>query len=225
MLGSPSLSLTPATLAEEVIAGIESAGGIAKPYFIQETLPAEVLEKMHAGASLKPKYPILKPQDLVDLDGFIFGFPTRYGRAPAQVSTFFDQTGGLWASQALNGKYASTFTSSASQHGGQELTHLTTLPFFVHHGCIYVPIGYKEPYLSDNSEAHGASPWGTSTVANGDGSRVPTEGEKRVARFQGEVSCSERAPAQGVGPDQRERTPTDSQHFTKIVAQAVRGRQ
>ncbi|KLT46268.1 putative cytoplasm protein [Cutaneotrichosporon oleaginosum] len=189
-----------ATLAEEVIAGIEAAGGIAKPYFIAETLPAEVLEKMHAGASLKPKYPLLEPAHLTEVDGFIFGIPTRYGRAPAQVSAFFDKTGGLWASQALNGKYAATFTSTASQHGGQELTHLTTMPFFVHHGCIYVPIGYKEPYLSDNGEVHGASPWGVSTVANGDGSRVPTEGEKRVARFQGE-------------------------HFTKIVAQAVRGRQ
>ncbi|GMK54157.1 hypothetical protein CspeluHIS016_0107430 [Cutaneotrichosporon spelunceum] len=188
-----------ATLAEEVIAGVEAAGGIAKPYFIQETLPAEVLTKMYAGTSLTPKYPLLEPQHLTEVDGFIFGIPTRYGRAPAQVSAFFDKTGGLWASQALNGKYAATFTSTAGQHGGQELTHLTTLPFFVHHGCIYVPIGYKEPYISDVIEVHGASPWGTSTVSDGDGSRVPTEGEKRVARFQGE-------------------------HFTKIVAQAVRGR-
>ncbi|BEI81745.1 hypothetical protein CcaverHIS002_0209050 [Cutaneotrichosporon cavernicola] len=188
-----------ATLAEEVVKGVEAAGGIAKPYFIQETLPEEVLTKMYAGSSLKPKYPLLEPQHLTEVDGFIFGFPTRYGRAPAQVSTFFDRTGGLWASGALSGKYAATFTSSAGQHGGQEVTHMTTLPFFVHHGCIYVPIGYREPYVSDVTEVHGTSPWGTSTVANSDGSRVPTEGEKRVARFQGE-------------------------HFTKIVAQAVRGR-
>jgi NAD(P)H dehydrogenase (quinone) len=211
-----------ATLAEEVVAGIEAAGGIAKPYFIEETLPAEVLEKMHAGASLKPKYPLLEPAHLTEVDGFIFGIPTRYGRAPSQVSAFFDKTGGLWASQALSGKYATTFTSTASQHGGQELTHLTTMPFFVHHGCIYVPIGYKEPYLSDNGEVHGASPWGVSTVANGDGSRVPTEGEKRVARFQGEVSAAGREP--GL-PASRSLSQADPQHFTKIVAQAVRGRQ
>lgn len=143
---------------------------------------------MHAGASLKPKYPLVTPQDLVELDGFIFGIPTRYGRAPAQVSAFFDKTGGLWAQQALAGKYVGTFTSTASQHGGQELTHLTTMPFWAHHGCIYVPIGYKAPYLQNNEEVHGGSPWGVSTVANGDGSRVPTKGELEVARWQGEVS-------------------------------------
>ncbi len=74
-----------------------------------------------------------------EYDGFLFGFPTRYGRAPAQVSAFFDRTGGLWASGALIGKFAGTFTSTASQHGGLETTHLTTIPFFVHHGMNYVP--------------------------------------------------------------------------------------
>ena len=189
-----------ATLAEEVIKGVESTGAIAKPYQIAETLPAEVLEKMHAGQSLKPKYPIITPDALKELDGFLLGSPTRYGRLPAQVNAFFDQTGGLWASGALVGKFGATFTSTASQHGGQETTHLTTLPFFAHHGIIYVPIGYTQPYLTALNEIHGGSPYGASTIAGSDGSRVPTEGELALARYQGE-------------------------HFAKTVAQSVRGRQ
>lgn len=182
------------TLAEEVIKGVEAAGAIAKPYQIQETLPAEVLQKMHAGGSLKPKYPIIdaltKPEELKELDGFLLGAPTRYGRLPAQVSAFFDTTGQLWASGALSGKFASTFTSTASQHGGQETTHLTTIPWFVHHGIIYVPIGYTQPYLTDLTEVHGGSAYGASTVAAADGSRQPTQGELQLAKYQGEVSSS-----------------------------------
>lgn len=183
------------TLAEEVIKGVEAAGAIAKPYQIQETLPAEVLQKMHADGSLKPKYPVIdaltKPQELEELDGFLLGAPTRYGRLPAQVSAFFDTTGQLWATGALTGKFASTFTSTASQHGGQETTHLTTIPFFAHHGIIYVPIGYTQPYLTDLTDIHGGSAYGISTVAAADGSRTPTQGELQMARYQGEV-CTPR---------------------------------
>jgi NAD(P)H dehydrogenase (quinone) len=143
---------------------------------------------MHGGASLTPKYPLATPEALKELDGLLLGAPTRYGRLPAQVSQFFDKTGGLWATGGLVGKFASTFTSTASPHGGQETTHLTTLPFFVHQGMIYVPIGYTQPYLSDLTEVHGASPYGVSTVAAADGSRQPTAGELAVARYQGEVS-------------------------------------
>jgi NAD(P)H dehydrogenase (quinone) len=87
---------------------------------------------MHAGSSLKPKYPILKPDDLKSVDGFLLGSPTRYGRVAAQVSSFFDQTGGLWASGALVGKFVATFTSTAGQHGGHETTAMSTMPFFAH---------------------------------------------------------------------------------------------
>lgn len=175
-------------LAEEVIKGAEAAGAIVKPFQIAETLDASVLEKMHAGNSLKPRYPIITPEDLTTLDGFLLGTPTRYGRTPAQVSAFFDRTGGLWATGALVGKYASTFTSTASQHGGQETTHLTTIPFFAHHGIIYVPIGYSQPYLTDLTDVHGGSAYGASTIAAADGSRVPEKGELDIARHQGEVS-------------------------------------
>lgn len=176
-------------LAEAVIKGVEAAGAIAKPFQIQETLTEDILEKMKGGGSLKPKYPVVTPNDLKDLDGFLLGAPTRYGRLPAQVSAFFDQTGGLWATGALHGKFGATFTSSASSHGGQETTHLTTLPFFAHHGIIYVPIGYTQPYLTDLTEVHGGSPYGSSTIAGGDGSRQPTEGELKLAQYQGEVRC------------------------------------
>lgn len=87
---------------------------------------------MYAGGSLKPKYPLLTPDALKEVDGLILGAPTRYGRVPAQVSAFFDKCGGLWASGALNGKFVTMFTSTAGQHGGQETTALTTVPWFAH---------------------------------------------------------------------------------------------
>lgn len=97
-----------------------------------EILSDEVLAKMHAAP--KGDYPIVKPDDLKDFDGFLFGIPTRYGRAVGAASAFFDATGGLWATGALVGKFGGIFTSSASQHGGQETTALTTIPFLAHHG-------------------------------------------------------------------------------------------
>ena len=87
---------------------------------------------MGAGGSLKPKYPIITPDALKEVDGVAFGAPTRYGRVPAQVSAFFDQTGGLWATGALTGKAATFFTSTAGQHSGHETTALSTVPFFAH---------------------------------------------------------------------------------------------
>jgi NAD(P)H dehydrogenase (quinone) len=177
-----------AALAEAIIEGVKESGAIVKPYVIQETLSEEILTKMHAGSSLKPKYEIITPEKLKELDGFILGSPTRYGRVSAQVSAFIDQTGGLWATGALVGKFVSTFTSSAGQHGGQETTALTTMPFFAHQGLIYVPIGFTQPYISDLTEIHGTSAWGASTIAAPDGSRQPTEGELGVAKGQGAVS-------------------------------------
>jgi len=96
----------------------------------------EIRGKMHAAP--RADHPEVTPQDLTKYDGFLLGMPTRYGRAPAAVSAFFDATGGLWASGALVGKFCGIFTSTASQHGGQESTALTTLPFLAHHGmCVF----------------------------------------------------------------------------------------
>lgn len=117
---------------------------------------------------------------------FIFAFGTRFGRAPAQVSTFFDTTGGLWASGGLVGKFAGIITSTAGQHGGHETTALTTLPFLAHHGIIYVPIGYQWPALSNTDVVQGGSPWGASTLSKSDGSRQVNGEEKLIAKNQGE---------------------------------------
>ena len=165
----------------------------AQLYQVPETLPKDVLEKMHAA---KFDIPVITPADLVKADGFLLGLPTRYGMAPAQVKTFWDATGGLWAKGELAGKYCGMFTSSGTQHGGnklfwrltragQESTVFTFLPVLAHHGMIYVPFGYSSGLVSDNSEVLGGSPWGASTIAGSDGSRQPNDKECGIAFEQG----------------------------------------
>ncbi|KZO93212.1 benzoquinone reductase [Calocera viscosa TUFC12733] len=171
-------------LASKAVEGAKTAGATVDLYQFPETLADDILGKMHA----PPKdaaVPFITPNDLKEYDGFIFAFPTRYGRAVAQVSAFFDATGSLWATGALTGKFASTIVSTASQNGGQETTHLTTIPYFAHMGIIYVPIGYGDQNLLNLNEIHGGSPYGASTHAGGDGSRQPSELEKGVAEYQG----------------------------------------
>lgn len=120
-----------------------------------------------------------------EYDGFLMGIPTRYGRAVGSASAFFDTTGGLWASGALASKMCGIFTSTASQHGGQETTALTTIPFIAHHGMIYVPMGFGHPALSDNSKVVGGSAYGAAAVANGDGSRAVSDEELSISEMQG----------------------------------------
>ncbi|KAI1798348.1 flavoprotein-like protein [Ganoderma leucocontextum] len=174
-----------ATMAEGVKKGIESAGGSATIYQISETLPQELLEKLHAPA--KPNYPIIAPGDLTNFDAFVFGIPTRYGNFPAQWKNFWDATGQLWAQGALFGKYASVFVSTASPGGGQESTVIATLSTLTHHGIIYVPLGYAKTFaqLTNLSEVRGGSPWGAGTFAAADGSRQPTPLELEIAEIQG----------------------------------------
>ena len=124
-------------------------------YQFPETLSQEVLDKMHA---VKLDIPVIKVEDLAKADGFIFGFPTRFGRAPAQVYAFWDATSSLWYKGELSGKYAGLFTSTATQHGGQETTPFTFIPTLAHHGLLYVPFGYTSGLLNDNSEVMGGSP-------------------------------------------------------------------
>lgn len=102
------------------------------------------------------------------------------------MSTFFDQTGGLWASGALVGKFGGLITCAAGQHGGHETTPLTTLPYFAHHGVIYVPIGFQFPELSNMDVVQGGAPWGATSLSKSDGSRQVNDAEKRVAKQQGE---------------------------------------
>ncbi|GAA6028349.1 hypothetical protein JCM8097_006989 [Rhodosporidiobolus ruineniae] len=170
------------TLAETIAEEARANGAEVDLLQIPEILSEEVRGKMHAAP--RAEYPDVTAADLEKYDGYLFGAPTRYGRVPAAVSAFFDTTGGLWFQGKLTNKLAGMFTSTAGQHGGQETTVLTTLPFFVHHGIIYVPNGYGAPELSDNTEIVGGSAYGAAAIAGGDGSRGLTEKELAVAKYQ-----------------------------------------
>lgn len=175
-----------ATLSDSIVEGLKEAGVEYKVFQFSETLPGGVLEKMHAHKAPIQNLPEITPDELKKYDGFILGFPTRYGRAPAQVSAFFDQCGGLWVSGALVGKFATIFTSTASQHGGLETTQLTTLPFLVHQGVIYVPLGYQM-MEQQGAVDHmiGSSAYGAGTVAGGQGQLQPDQNDLAVAKKQG----------------------------------------
>ncbi|KAI0772714.1 1,4-benzoquinone reductase [Irpex lacteus] len=174
-----------AQLAEAAKKGIAEAGGEATIYQIPETLPEDILAKLHAPA--KPAYPVISPEDLPKFDGFLFGIPTRYGNFPAQWKAFWDATGGLWAQGALAGKYAGIFVATGTPGGGQETTAINSLSTLTHHGIIYVPLGYKHSFgqLANVSEVRGGSPWGAGTFAGPDGSRQPSPLEVEVATIQG----------------------------------------
>ena len=122
---------------------------------------------------------------MTEYDAFLFGVPTRFGNFPAQWKSFIDGTGGLWAKQALRGKYAGVFVSTGTLGGGQETTAINTLSTLAHHGIIYVPFGYGHPGLTTFDEIHGGSPWGAGTFAGSDGSRKVTDLEKAIAEQQG----------------------------------------
>jgi len=174
-----------ATMAKAVAKGVEAGGCDVKLYQVAETLPASVLEKMHAPAKDASVPVISDPAELEQYDGVIFGSGTRFGVVTAQMKAFFDSTGGLWQKGALVGKTAGIFFGTATQGGGQETTALTTLTQFVHHGMIYVPIGYSDPSLFNMDEIHGGSPYGAGTFAGPKGDRQPSALELGVATHQG----------------------------------------
>ncbi|KAG9160908.1 hypothetical protein Leryth_008722 [Lithospermum erythrorhizon] len=172
-------------LAEEIKKGAETVEGVeVKLWQVAETLPEEVLGKMYAPP--KGDAPIITPNELGEADGFLFGFPTRFGMMPAQFKAFLDSTGGLWQSGALVGKPAGLFFSTGTQGGGQETTALTAVTQLVHHGMIYVPIGYTfGAGMFDMENVKGGSPYGAGTFAGADGSRQPSEAELKQAFHQG----------------------------------------
>jgi len=174
-------------MAETVAEGVRKGGAQVDIYQIPETLPEEVLEKMHAPP--KAAHPLLElGTTLNDYDGFLFGIPTRYGIWPSQWKTFLDSTGQIWQSGSYHGKMAGVFTSTASQHGGIETTAFNALTFFSHHGILFVPFGYAKafPELTNVDELVGGSPYGAGTIAAGDGSRQPSALEKTIAIKHGE---------------------------------------
>ncbi|XP_057450967.1 NAD(P)H dehydrogenase (quinone) FQR1-like [Lotus japonicus] len=170
-------------LAEEIRKGAASIKDVeAKLWQVPETLSDEVLGKMMAPP--KTDVPIITPNELPEADGFVFGFPTRFGMMAAQFKAFFDSTGGLWKKQELAGKPAGIFYSTGSQGGGQETTALTAITQLVHHGMLFAPIGYTFNRMFEMEEVKGGSPYGAGTYA-GDGSRQPTELELKQAFHQG----------------------------------------
>jgi NAD(P)H dehydrogenase (quinone) len=138
-----------------------------------------------AGGKLAQPAPVASQDELGHYDAIIFGTPTRFGNMSAQMRNFLDQTGALWMSGALVGKVGSVFTSSASQHGGQESTILTFHPTLFHLGMVVVGLPYSEQRQMGTDEIKGGSPYGASTIAGGQGERSPSEQELGMARFQG----------------------------------------
>jgi NAD(P)H dehydrogenase (quinone) len=175
-------------MAEAVAEGAkEVAGAEVKILRVPETLPEEVLEKMGAGEAQKifSHVPVCTVDELAEADAIIFGTPTRFGNMCGQMRQFLDATGQLWANGSLVGKVGSVFASSATQHGGQESTILTFHVTLLHQGFVIVGLPYAFQGQMRIDEVTGGSPYGATTIAGGDGSRMPSENELEAARFQG----------------------------------------
>ncbi len=175
-------------MAEAVAEGAKTvAGAKVEIRRVPETLPPEVLEKMGAVEAQKAfsHVPVCSIEELAQADAVIFGTPTRFGNMCGQMRQFLDATGSLWAEGALVGKVGSVFTSSATQHGGQESTILTFHVTLLHHGLVVVGLPYAFQGQMRIDEITGGSPYGASTIAGGDGSRMPSENELAGAQFQG----------------------------------------
>jgi NAD(P)H dehydrogenase (quinone) len=175
-------------MAEAVVEGVREIDGAEVILRrVPETLPEEVLEKMGAVEAQQSmsNVPICSVEELASADAVIFGTPTRFGNMCGQMRQFLDATGQLWAQGALVGKVGSVFTSSATQHGGQESTLLSFHITLLHHGFVIVGLPYTFQGQMRIDEITGGSPYGASTIAGGSGERMPSENELDAARFQG----------------------------------------
>jgi len=175
-------------MAEAVAEGAKSVPnteGVARR--VPETLAQEILSKMGAIEAQKAmeRVPVCTVDELATADAIIFGTPTRFGNMCGQMKQFLGATGGLWAKGALVGKVGSVFTSSATQHGGQESTILSFMITLLHHGLVLVGLPYSFQGQMRNDEITGGSPYGASTIAGTNGERSPTDNELEAARFQG----------------------------------------
>src|SRR5277367_1640636 len=171
------------TMANAVAEGARSAGAHVDIKRVPETAPAEVAKAAHF--KLDQKAPVANIEDLANYDAVIVGSPTRFGRIPSQMASFLDQAGGLWMRGALNGKVGGAFTSSATQHGGQETTLFSIITNLLHFGMLIVGLPYSHAGQMTLDEITGGSPYGASTIVGRDGSRLPSENELIGARYQG----------------------------------------
>lgn len=171
-------------MAQAIAEGAGSVDGVEVTMKrVPELVPRDVAE--NSGFKTEQDSDIADPEELVNYDGIIFGTPTRFGNMAAQMRNFIDQTGGLWAQGALVGKVGSVFVSTASQHGGQETTITSFHTTLLHHGMVIVGLPYAFEGNTRMDEITGGTPYGASTIAGPDGSRLPSENELAGARFQG----------------------------------------
>lgn len=175
-------------MAQAIVEGIKESGNVRVEMLkVKETLPVDVLKKMKAEKFqiVIKDIPVCTPENLAKADAIIFGTPTRFGNMSAQMRTLLDSTGQLWQNGSLIGKVGSVFTSTATQHGGQESTILSFHTTLLHHGMIIVGLPYSFSGQMTLDEISGGSPYGASTIAGGDGLRMPSKNELDSAVFQG----------------------------------------
>jgi len=171
------------TMANAVAEGARSTGASVDIKRVPELVSEEVAKASHY--KLDQPAPIAKIEELANYDAIIVGVGTRFGRMASQMSNFLDQAGGLWVKGALNGKVGGAFTSTATQHGGQEATLLSIITNLLHFGLVTVGLPYSFQGQMRLDEITGGSPYGATTIAGGDGSRQPSQNELEGARFQG----------------------------------------
>jgi NAD(P)H dehydrogenase (quinone) len=183
------------TMAQAVAEGARQAGASVDVKRVPETAPAEVAKAAHF--KLDQAAPVAKVEDLVDYDAIVVGTPTRFGRMPSQMASFLDQAGGLWARGALNGKVGGAFSSTATQHGGQEATLFSVITNLLHFGMVIVGLPYSHQGQMRIDEVVGGSPYGATTIAGGRGERQPSATELEGARHQGELIAKTAAKLAG----------------------------
>jgi NAD(P)H dehydrogenase (quinone) len=171
------------TMANAVAEGARGAGAHVDIKRVPELVPEDVARNSHY--KMDQPAPIAKIDDLANYDAVIIGAGTRFGRLPSQMASFLDQAGGLWMRGAMHGKVGGAFTSSATQHGGQETTLFSIITNMLHFGMLVVGLDYGHAGQMTLAEITGGSPYGATTIAGGDGSRKPTENELTGARYQG----------------------------------------
>ena len=173
------------TMAEAVAEGARATGATVDVKRVPETVPEAIAGPAHF--KLDQAAPVATVADLEHYDAIIVGCPTRFGRLPSQMASFFDQAGGLWARGALNGKVGGAFTSTATQHGGQEVTLFSVITNLLHFGLIIVGLPYSFQGQTTIDEIVGGSPYGATTIAGGQGQRQPSAIELDGARYQGRL--------------------------------------
>ena len=171
------------TMAKAIAEGAREAGASVDIKRVPETVPPDIAKGAHF--KLDQDAPVAKVEDLADYDAIIVGAPTRFGRMASQMAAFFDAAGGLWARGALHGKVAGAFTSTATQHGGQETTLFSIITNLLHFGMVVVGMNYGFAGQMKLDEVTGGAPYGATTITGGDGSRQPSANELAGARYQG----------------------------------------